>query len=176
MLELYWICFIFGVGFVLVTVIFGDVLGGFMDGIMDALSMDGVDFLQPMVLVGGITCFGGLGILLTQMTSLGAAQTAILSFCGSIGVSACTYFFYVKPMARAENSTSYQQQDLVGRLGEVSVTIPKKGWGEVILSTGTGRTNEIAASFDEEELGEGTKVVIIEIRDRTLYVSKWEEL
>ena len=62
MIEVYWGCLIGGLLFALVTVIFGDVIDSLFDGLFEFLTMDGLDFINPMVIIGAITMFGGAGI------------------------------------------------------------------------------------------------------------------
>jgi len=90
----------------------------------------------------------------------------------AIVVSLCIYFLYVKRMRDAENSTGFSITELAGRIGEVSAAIPSDGYGEVVIKTGVGVTNQIAASFDKEELPAGTRIVVVEVKDDTLYVSR----
>lgn len=174
MLEFYWICLIGGVLFAVVTIVFGDILGDIFGGFFDSLSMDHLDFLQPMVLVGGITIFGGSGIMLSQYTLLEPFPAAIVSLMISIAVSFLVYFSYVKPMKNCENSTGFSIKDLVGKIGEVTVPIPVGGYGEVVLKVGAGNTNQIAANLDQVEIPAGTRVVVGETKDGVLYVFRYE--
>ncbi len=174
MLEVYWGCLILGVLFSIVTVLFGDLIGQFFDGMLDFLSVDGPHFMQPMVLVGGVTVFGGSGILLTQYTYIGASVIAGLSLIIAIFLSIIVYFCYVRPMQNAENSIGYSIQDLIGKIAEVSVPIPLKGYGEVIVKVGAMNTNHIAGSFDLEEIETGSRVVVVEVKEGVLLVSHFE--
>lgn len=175
MLELYWGCLIGGIIFALITVVLGDALSEMLDGILDAITVDGLDFLHPMVIVGGITVLGGTGILLTELTSLTAVIIFILSVLNSIFISMLVFFFYVKPMQQSENSIGFSIQDLIGKIGEVTIPIPKAGYGEVMIRIGGGNTNQIAASFDQVDIESGTRVVVIKIEEAVLYVSAFEE-
>lgn len=179
MVGVYWGCFIGGALFAIVTIIFGDLIGsmfdGVFDGAFDALGGDHLDFLSPMVTVGGLTVFGGAGIMLTRYTPFQTGSVILLSLFIAFLVSVLVYFAYVRPMNNAENSTSFSLMDLVGKIGEVSVPIPEKGVGEVILRIGAGNTNQIAGSYDGSVLATGTKVVVGEIRDGILYVFRYEE-
>jgi membrane protein implicated in regulation of membrane protease activity len=174
MAELYWSCVIGGVLFAFVTIIFGDVIGNFFDGVLDSL-FPHHDFLQPMVVCGAATSFGGAGILLSRLTSLGIVATAALSFVVALIVSVAVFFLYVKPMKEAENSTGFSIQDLIGKIGVVIVTVPATGCGEVMIRIGAGNTNQIAASFDKKEIKSGTRVVVAEVRDGVLYVFRYED-
>jgi len=174
MLGFYWACFIGGVLFALITIIFGDILGNFLDGFFDFLSMDHLDFLQPVVLVGGITILGGSGIMLYRYTDLAPLSVAVISLTLSVFISVIVYFSYVKPMKNSENSTGYSMKDLVGKIGEVTVPIPVGGYGEVVIKGGLGLTNQIAANMDQTEIPAGTRVVVGEIKEGVVYVFLFE--
>jgi len=173
-LEVYWTCLIGGVLFALVNIIFGDILGDMFGGFFDSLSMDHLDFLQPMVLVGGITIFGGSGIMLRQYTHLEPFPVALVSLMMSIAVSFLVYFSYVKPMKNSENSTGFSINDLVGKIGEVTVPIPVGGYGEVVVKVGAGNTNQIAANLEQVDIAAGERVVVGETKDGVLYVFRYE--
>ena len=115
MIDFYWGCFAAGILFAVISLIFGDILGDILDGIFDAISFDQVDFIHPMVIVGGITVFGGSGILLSQYTRLEPSMTVWLSLFNALVISVIVYFAYVKPMKNSENSTGFSVQDLVGK-------------------------------------------------------------
>ncbi|GGG27066.1 NfeD family protein [Paenibacillus abyssi] len=171
--TLFWACLTGGILYAIVSVIFGDILSEALDGMLDFLSMDGIPWLQPMTLVGGITVFGGAGIMLDRYTSLAAAGVIGFAVLSAIIIGTGVYFLYVKPMQQSENSTSYSLGEMSGRIAEVLVPIPSSGYGEVIVKVGAaGITNQIAASHDGEPIPSGSKVVVVEVRDATLYVSK----
>lgn len=174
MLEIYWTCFVGGVLFALATIILGDILGHIFSGFFDTLSLDHLDFLQPMVVVGGITIFGGSGITLSQYTALKPFPTALVSLLVSVVVSILVYFSYVKPMKNCENSSGFSLQDLVGKIAEVTVPIPARGYGEVVIKVGAGNTNQIAANLEQVEIPAGTRVVIGEVKEGILFVFRYE--
>ncbi|MFC5985106.1 protease [Marinicrinis lubricantis] len=176
MLALYWICFIFGILFVLITVLAGDIIGGLLDGMFEFLSAEGMDFLQPITIVGGLTALGGAGIMLENYTSIGPFYTFVCALFLATLISIALYFFYVKPMSDAENSTAISMQDLVGKIAEVNIPIPADGYGEITMKSGIGTYHEIAASFDGVEISAGNKVLVIDVKDKVAYVSKWEEV
>ncbi|MFF2484165.1 protease [Paenibacillus sp. NPDC058071] len=173
---LFWGCLIVGVLYAVVSVIFGDWIGQAMDGALDFLSLDGHDWFQPMTLIGGVTAFGGAGLLLTQYTALGQGAVIILALVIAVAAGGGVYFLYVRPMEQSENSVAFSVHDLVGKLAEVSVSIPPSGFGEVLVQSGTGNTNQIAASFDGEQIEGGARVVVVEVKDSALYVSRLDVL
>ncbi|CAG7628472.1 NfeD family protein [Paenibacillus allorhizosphaerae] len=171
MLELYWGLLITGALFAFATVLFGDLLGNALDGLFDFLSADALHWLQPMVLFSAITLLGGAGVLLTKYTVFGPALVLMLSILAAAASAVLIFFLYVKPMENSENSVAFSIHDLVGRIGEVTVPIPAKGCGEVLVRTGGGVTNQIAESFDGTPIEAGRRVVTVEVKDGTLFVS-----
>ncbi|MFS0727735.1 NfeD family protein [Paenibacillus sp. 1P07SE] len=166
-------CLVGGILYAVVSVIFGDVLSEALDGMLDFLSMESMSWLQPMTLVGGITAFGGAGLLLTRYTAIGAWAVVLIALLSSVVIGISVYFLYVKPMQNSENSSGFSFQELSGKIAEVLVPIPASGYGEVLLRVGSaGVTNQIAASHDGEPIPAGSKVVVVEVRDHTLYVSR----
>lgn len=175
MVEVYWSCLAFGVLFTLVTVVLGDLVSSALGGALDFLSMD---YLNPTVLAVGITVFGGTGITLHEYSPLPGllVLAAAVAAAGFIGFLAARYL--VKPMRKTENSTAYSMKGLAGRLGEVITALPagRAGYGEVLLKVGAGNANHIAASFDGSAIQAGTRVVVVEVKDGVLYVSRFENM
>lgn len=170
MLELYWGCLIVGALYVLVSVIFGDIIGGALDGLLDFLSSDGASMFNPMTIVGGVTIFGGSGIMLNHYTSLEQSYIFLLSLLIALFMSILIYFFYVRPMSRAENSTGYSMSELVGNVGEIVISIPQGGYGEVMMNIGMGTIHHIAGSYEGASLEAGQRVVVVEVKDGVLLV------
>ncbi|TBL69802.1 protease [Paenibacillus thalictri] len=175
MLELYWSCLAVGALVAVATVLFGDVLSNALHGMLDFMSGDHLHVMQPMVLFGGITVFGGAGILLSRYSVFTAVPVVLLSAASAIAVSSLVYFLYVKPMRGSESSIGFSLNDLVGQIGEISVPVPAQGCGEVIFILGSTRTNQIAASFDGDEIESGARVVTVEVKDHVVYVTRFEQ-
>lgn len=176
MIEVYWISLIIGISFALITLIFDDIIGNFLDGFFDFSSVDGIDFLNPLELFGAITTFGGAGILLTDYTSISPVVIFILSMLIAATISIFLYFFYVKPMKNADNSTGYSIMELEGKIGEVITPVPEKGYGEILIRAGAYNTNQIAASYDGVGIQSGARVVVIEVKEGVLFVSRFEDI
>jgi membrane protein implicated in regulation of membrane protease activity len=174
MLEFYWGCLITGIIFTLLTVIFDDFLGNMMEGILDALTFDLPGFFNTTVVMSALTALGGTGILFTLYAPLLPVVIFLLSLCSAFLLSILFYFLYVKPMESAESSTGFSVNDFIGMVGEVTIPIPKDGYGEIVLSIAGAASNQIAASFEEVEIRSGTKALVIEVRDGTLLVSPYE--
>jgi membrane-bound ClpP family serine protease len=176
MVEIYWGCLITGIVFTLLTVVFDDFLGNMMDGILDALTIDLPGLFNTTVVMSALTAFGGAGILFTTYTPLPWGVILLFSAGMAIILSVLFYFFYVKPVENTENSVGFSIHDFVGMVGEITIPIPREGYGEIVLSIGGGATNQIAASFDQIKIPSGTKALVIEISDGILLVSPYEQL
>ncbi|MBB6733756.1 NfeD family protein [Cohnella zeiphila] len=172
--ALFWCCLTFGALMAIVTLVFGDHLGGASDGLFGWLSIDVHHLFQPVVLSGGVTVFGGAGLLLRRYSGWPASGVYAVSLAFAAAVGVGMYFLYVKPMESSENSTGYSIVELAGKRAEVLTPIPSKGYGEVLVRVGAGNTSHIAASFDGEEVPSGTPVVVVEVKDGTLYVSRMD--
>lgn len=170
--TLFLACLIGGIVYAIVSVLFGDWLGEALDGALEFLSVEGYPFIQSTVLVGGITVFGGAGFLLTRYSSLGIWMVLIAALLIAIVAGALVFFLYVKPMENSENSIAFSLESLSGALAEVIVPIPEKGYGEVLVKVGAGFTNQIAASFEGTSIPNEARVVVVEVKDSTLYVSE----
>ncbi|MBP3961149.1 NfeD family protein [Paenibacillus lignilyticus] len=167
-------CLVGGILFAIVSVVLGDWLSASLDGMLDFLSLDGHPILQPMAIVGGITVFGGAGLLLDRHTGLGPAIVLVLSILCAVAAALGVYYFYVRPMQKTENSTGYSMKELAGTIGEVSVPIPAKGYGEVMIRVGAGLTSHIASSHDGVLIPNGSRVVVINVEGHSLMVSLLE--
>ncbi|MBB3114431.1 membrane-bound ClpP family serine protease [Paenibacillus phyllosphaerae] len=172
--ALFWTCLSFGILYAIIAVVLGDWLSLAFHGALDFLSIDGHKLLQPTSLVGSITIFGGAGLMLERYSSLEETVVLLVSLLIAIPAGLGIYFVYIRPMERSENSTGYSITELMGAIGEVLTPVPAIGYGEVLLKKGASVTHHIAASFDQETIPSGAKVVVIEVdvQEGTLLVSK----
>ena len=169
MLTVYWLCLAGGLVFALLTVLLGDVVDGALEGI-DLPD----DLLDPLSFVGGLSVFGGAGILLTEFAPLGPVATGVLAAGFGFVLAVAMHFGVVKPMKRAEASTGFSVREYAGKLGEVSVAVPATGFGEVVVQMGASRTFQTAASFDGSPIPTGTRVVVVEVGEEALLVSPFD--
>ena len=166
-------CLFGGIFFAFISVVVGDWLSMALGGMLDFLSIDGHPIFQPTAIVSGVTAFGGAGLLLDRHTALSNTMVIILAAGCGFMMSICVYFFYIRPMERRRRFLSgYSMHQLTGLIAEVLVPIPVVGYGEVIVMAGAGRSNHVAASNDKEVLPAGMRVVIVEVKENTVIVSK----
>lgn len=171
MQTLYLGCLALGVIFAVVSVLVGDMIGSALGGIFDLISFD---FLNPAVLAGGVTVFGGAGILLTRYSNLETGAVVALSLLTAAFLGVLMYLGFVKPMNKSEVSNGFSMNDLPGKIGEIMVPIPAVGYGEIMVKFGAGNSLHTAASFDHEFLPAGIKVVVVDVREGVAWVSPFE--
>lgn len=169
---LFWSCFAGGAVFAIINVVLGDLIGSWMEGLFDAFA---ADFLKPVVSASAVTTFGGAGILLSRYSHLANAVVVILAILIALSFAAFIYFAYVKPMENSENSIGFSNAELPGKLGEVTVPIPPKGYGEVMVKFVAGNTLHTAASWDRRSIPAGALVVIVDSKDGVVHVSELYE-
>ncbi|MEK4063575.1 MULTISPECIES: protease [unclassified Paenibacillus] len=172
MQTLYLGCLALSVIFAVVSVVVGDLIGNVLDGIFDVASFD---FLNPAVLAGGVTVFGGAGILLTRYSRLEDGAVLALSLLIAAFMGVVLYLGVVKPMDKSEMSNGFSMSELPGKIGEITVPIPAQGYGEIMVKFGAGNSLHTAASFEQLSLPAGIKVVVVEVREGVALVTEFEE-
>jgi len=145
-----------GGGLLLVTVLLDDVLGGLLDAFHIDFSIGGVSLMPP--LLAFIAMFGVGGIFATQVLDLhGGPAAAVGVGFGAVGFALAYLLF--RALRRAEGSPPFSIEDLVGRTGSVSVTIPAGRLGTVYVRA-EGQNHEISATANEDiPTGAAVKVV-----------------
>lgn len=175
MLEFFWGCLIGGAVFAIFQVLAGDLFHHGLDSHPGGLDGHHLDWLDPASIVGGIASFGGAGVLLIRYSDLPTAGVIAAAVAAALLISAALHFLYVKPMRNSENSIGFSMNEYVGMIGEVTIPIPGKGCGEVMVRMGASNTCQIATSFDAEWIATGRRVVVVEAHSDLLVVSPYEE-
>ncbi|QTM98023.1 protease [Sediminibacillus dalangtanensis] len=146
-------------------------LGDLLDGLFEGLD----EFLNPLLLFGTLSVIGGSGVLFTKYSSFHPFVTLLFSVLVGAAAYFLIYHFLVIPMANAEASTSISMADLEGKIGEVITTVPADGMGEVFIESPNGSRSETAKSFDEKEIKQGTRIVIVQVSKEAVYVSTLDD-
>lgn len=175
MLEIFQVCFFAGFGLILISFIFGgifDTLG--FDGLDLDLDLLGINIFLPINLTLCtlfITVYGGIGwILMGSFPSLFMVFVVIISILSGIAISGCVHFFIMKPLKKAENTSSPKLEELVGIIGTVSERIRVDGFGEIRYVVNGNSFTAPAKSTDGTELKVGTEIIIGWIEDHVFYV------
>jgi hypothetical protein len=172
MQTLYLGCLALGIIFAVVSVLVGDLIGSALHGVFDMVSFD---FVNPAILAGGVTVFGGAGVLLSRYSGLEDGAILALSLLIAAFMGVVLHLVVVKPMKHSEMSSGFSMNELPGRIGEVTVPVPAAGYGEIMVKFGAGNSLHTAASFEHHPLPAGIKVVVVEVREGVALVSEFED-
>lgn len=144
---------------------FGDVLEG-----ADEIS----PLLNPVLILAFITFFSAGGFILEKATNLHSVIIIIIAVFIAALLDLLLNVFVLVPMKSAEQSLSYTEKSLEGRVGKTIVSIPHQGFGEVVIESYSGMISKPAASFEDTPIEEGKEVLVIEVKDGVLYVTPYQ--
>jgi membrane protein implicated in regulation of membrane protease activity len=135
-----------GGGLLLITVLLDDILGGVLDALHIDFSFGGVSLMPP--LLAFVAMFGVGGIFASQVLDMHGAPAAVVGV-GFGGVGFAVAFLLFRALRRAEGEGPFSIDDLVGRTGSVSVSIPAGRMGTVYVRA-EGQNHEISATAAED--------------------------
>jgi len=145
--------------------LFNDLLGGIADAI---------NFIHPALILAFFTFFSAGGYILEKVTPLSHLLIIAISAVIAVILDILLNVFVLVPLSSAEESLVYTEDSLKGRVGKTILSIPKAGFGEVVIDSKTGTISKPAASIRDEEIKEGTQVLVIEVKNGVLYVVPYE--
>ncbi len=145
----------------------------FFSDMLDGV-FEGIPFIDPAVILSFITIASAGGFLLEKLTSLSSIIVFIITCIISAGLCAIIYYFLLVPLKAAEVSLAYTEESLGGQVGKVIVPIPVDGFGEVVIETVNGIISKRATGFDNEAIDYDEEVLIIEAKEGTVYVKKYD--
>lgn len=163
--TIYLILLIVSGSLTILYLFFGDVL----EGIGEATG-----FLNPVLILAFITFFSAGGYILEKVTALSSILIIIIAALVSALLDVLLNVFVLVPMASAEQSLTYTEKSLEGRMGKIIIPIPKQGFGEVVIESYSGMISKPAASVDDTPIAEGTEVLVIDVKDGVLHVAPYK--
>lgn len=137
---------------------------------------DGLDFLNPVLIFAFITILSASGYLFERLSSLHYLLILGISAVAAFIVVALLNVFVLVPLSSAEESLVYKESDLQGRVGTVITSIPADGFGEVMIDSTSGRIAKPASSFDGDSIPNGTKVLVVQVKNGVLEVTVHQQL
>lgn len=159
-----------GIGFVflLASFILGDIFEMF--GADADVGGDGTDFglFDSRVIAVFITAFGGFGVIGAQM-GYGAVGSSIIGLFGGAvfgGVVSAFGRFLISQQA----SSSVSDDDLVGRMAQVTVAIKPGELGQITAKIGDERVEKIARTMSGDEVKAGSMVKVTAIAGDSVIV------
>ena len=158
-----------GLVFLVVSLLFGELLEGF--GLHDGggAGIDGHGIIDSRAVAVFITAFGGFGAIGVR-SGLGVVPSALLGLAGGFVLGGAVALF-ARFLLAQQASSSVSGSQLVGRTAQVTVTIPAGGVGQVSCRIGEERVEKIARSRGDAELKSGALVLIEEFTGDSVIVS-----
>ncbi|WP_018663824.1 hypothetical protein [Heyndrickxia acidiproducens] len=145
--------------------LFNDLLGGVTDA---------VHFIHPALILAFITFFSASGYIFEAATNLSHILIIAISMMIALALDTLLNVFVLVPLSTAEESLAYTEESLKGRVGKTILSIPKDGFGEVVIDSMTGTISKPAASMQDLPIEEGKQVLVIEVKNGVLYVVPYE--
>lgn len=134
----------------------------------------GMGWFDSRVLSIFVTAFGGFGAI-GMLLGLGVVIGSLFGLAGGIALGAAVLWFG-RLLFRQQASSSVSAWQLIGRIAEVTVTIPPSGVGQILCRVGEERVEKLARSRSTEVIKAGTKVIIEEVAEEAVIVSADEEI
>lgn len=156
---MYLVLLIVGAGFILLSLIFGEVFS--LEGL-------GAPFIQPPVIALALAVTGGVGLLLSP--SMGSYLAFPFSAAAGLFTGFLLYRFVILPMRRMEHTSSHDKQSLIGSTARVVLTIPQGGYGKIKYNVTGSFVTSPAKSEDGTTINKDTDVVISYIKNNAYYV------
>jgi hypothetical protein len=165
----------FGLLLLLVLLFVGEVFGGDHDlghdgdiGVHDG----GPSIFSVRIMAAFLTAFGAGGVIARYYGLSHVAASAIGIVCGV--VMAGIVFQFAKLLYAQQASSHLHLSKLIGASGEVSVSIPKGGVGQITISAAGERTEHIARTADGQAIGRGVPVTITGLGGDSVIVAATE--
>src|SRR5438067_9723603 len=151
-------CLLIGGGLLLLTLIFDDIFGGFLNASHVGRDLGGVS--PTPVLLGCVAMFGVGGLLGVHGFGLNAGLATLVGVvAGVIGAGVVLGAFTA--LRRAESTDTFSLEDMVGSTGRVSVAIPANHFGTVLISFAGASHNMTATADAEIPAGRTVRVVAV---------------
>ena len=147
----------------------------FLADVVD-VSIDGVVFLDPAVILSFISFMAAAGYLLERFTPFSNGLVVLIAIVIACGLTVLLYVFLLLPIRSAEVSLVYTEKSLEGQIGKVIVPIPVDGFGEIVIESVNGMISKRAASYHNVEIPYDKPALIIEIKESTAYVVEYDKL
>jgi membrane protein implicated in regulation of membrane protease activity len=179
----YWICFLLGLGFALISGIMAGVFSGGAEAHVD-VGGDQVDMghgadghvhfplLSPVTLSMAVMAFGGAGLLLKNLLLWPFSLHLPGAVAASVAVAFAMAWLLYKLFKATGASSHGTLEEAVGLAAEVTVPLPHEGLGEIAYTLRGTRMTNPAKTADGKELPAGSVVKIVKLVGNTYFVEK----
>lgn len=162
-LELaYWVALGVGAGFLVLSILLGDVLDVFDFDFGDGVS-------ATPILFTAIAAFGGGGLLALKTTEIGQGRSVLVGLASAFVLGGLALFFF-RVLGRQEAEGAFSAVQLVGLEGRCTVAIPPGKTGRVSVHH-QGMTRSFTAT-SEDQIRSGEDIVVRETLGNTLKVAR----
>lgn len=165
----YLIAVVLGGGSLLVQMIAGDGHGDSVFGAGDAGHPDGPGILSTRSAIYALFTFGLVGGLL-HVPGLVQPTTALVIAIASASATTLAIGYLFRSLDDVGASGAARLDEVVGRPGRILVGCARGQRGKVRLQL-KGHVVDVMATTDEEQIAEGTEVVIVAVRDDVVHVA-----
>ncbi|MCL2400039.1 MAG: hypothetical protein FWC91_09920 [Defluviitaleaceae bacterium] len=148
-----------GAGFVLLSLIFGELAE--LEGTV-------FSFLRPTVIAVFLAVMGGVGLILTPR--LESYFVFGISAVSGLFVGFLLNRLVIVPLHKMQNTSTHDKQDLIGTTAKVALTIPQNGYGKIKYTVSGSVVTSPAKSDDGSGINKDTDVTIMYIQDNTYFV------
>lgn len=159
---------------VLIFVGLGTILYMFFGDVAEGIG-EGLPILNPSVILSFITMMAATGYILEKLAWFSSGINFVVAVILGAILSTLFYLFILVPLKSADVSLAYTEESLGGQLGKVIVPIPVDGFGEVVIESASGMISKRATGFNNEAIDYDTTVLIVEVKEGTLFVREYEK-
>ena len=186
MLIAYWICFLVGTVYALISALLGGFFGAMGEVVdIDIGDVDGFDGdgagdagiapLSPATIAVFLSTFGGTGIILTSLLNQKIQVSLPISALAGFALAGTIFFIFYKIFTAVQGSSESRVADLIGLKAEVITPIPADGAGEIAYVSRANRLSSSARSQDGGEIPRHIGVRIVRLVGNTAYVTPLTE-
>jgi hypothetical protein len=136
--------------------------------------LKGLPLLNGSTMLGFVTCFGAAGYLLSQLSEWALPGVLLGASLGGLagGYVVARFLGLILSGEREMDPDDYR---LEGTVGQITVSIPRGGTGEVVFAKVGARRSEAARAIGGLPIPRGTEVVITHYADGFATVQPWAE-
>jgi membrane protein implicated in regulation of membrane protease activity len=178
----YFICFLVGFVYALVSGALGHFFGGDSHVHLDTsghVGFDGGDaglsIASPTLIAAFLSGFGGAGLIAHNLYGPSPGVGLMIAIVGGLAVSGGAYLLLGLLYQKTQAGSEFRDDQVVGRSAEVSLAIPGDGVGEIVFSVKGSRNIAPARSEDGKAIPKHSTVKITRSGSGTLYVKKLQE-
>ncbi len=130
----------------------------------------GLSPLSPITIATFVTSFGGMGLILSNLTKLPPFASATIAAVFGLADAAVMFVVYGRFLSGMQSSSEVRSGEVVGKLAEVVTPIAAEHLGEVSFVARGARVHGPARSEDGQAIARGTRVEIVEEAGNVLVV------